>query len=89
MNPNQESKGPLVGIVIIVLILVFGGVYLASTQRTDDASLLDLGQTATSTSEFGPESESTDLETLEAEAESTDFGTLEAELDGLEAEIGN
>ena len=64
MTSERESKGPVVGIVVIIILLILGGVYLwqseapaetpvdtATTTTTITATTTDVGTQGTSTDE--------------------------------------
>jgi len=81
MTPDQETKGPLVGIVIIIILLIIGGVYLWQSRTTPEA----IPQTSTSTdqivNQLGRQSTSTDLADIEADVNATNLDSLDAGLD--------
>ena len=81
MTPDQETKGPLVGIVIIIILLIIGGVYLWQSRTAPET----IPQTSTSTDQvveqLGQQSTSTDLADIEADVNATDLDSLDAEFD--------
>ena len=34
MNPKEEEKGPLIGSIIVILVLVLGAVYILANKKT-------------------------------------------------------
>lgn len=86
---GKESKGPIVGIVVIIVLLILGGVYLWQAQTPVEAPINNNGTattTATST-DLETMGTSTDPADLEAEAKATDLNELEANLDEVSAEV--
>lgn len=82
---NNEPKGPTIGIIIIVLILILGGVYVfmnysnglapEDSDPTEEALL--------------QQDTSIELEDIERDALDTDLEGLDAELEAIERELEN
>lgn len=79
---SSESKGPTIGIIIIILILVVGAIYIFTTREetptlpSDDVdveAILD-------------QDESTEMEAIEQDID-FDLGDLDAELEDMEGEL--
>ena len=83
LNNNKESKGPTIGIVIIILILILGAVYIF-TNRHDNNTIPEDEVTEET---LLNQSDSTDLETIEADALNTDLGDIDRELLDIESEL--
>ena len=86
MTPIKEPKGPILGIIVIIVLLVVGGIYIFLNQR-GASGLNDLATTTAETFDLGPESASTDLTTIKTELEATDLDSLDAELKNIDAEL--
>ncbi len=90
---SKEGKGPVVGIIIIIIILVIGAVYVFTNQL--NAPVVDDEMTAEeienlpdeATDELLQYSNSDELTDIERELMETDLDNLEADLDEIEAEL--
>ncbi len=83
--PQEESKGSLIGSVIIVLILIIGAVYLYFNRNTTPIT-----PEPTPSEEMGtpePVAPSDDVSTLEMDASSTQTADLDASLDALDKDF--
>lgn len=49
MEPEQKSNGALVGLIIVVIILVFGGIYLWRNSAKERAKLEGVNPTSDNT----------------------------------------
>lgn len=86
MEP-QGSKGPLIAIIIVVLILIAGGVYMmkSRTEATPGAQT-QAGQTVAT----NEEAKSDEVSSLETEAQAgAGVDNLEANFSELDQELGN
>lgn len=84
MSPiTEESKGPTIGIVIIVLILLIGGIYIF-TSREETSSINEENPVA---EELLNQSNSTEVTDIEADALNTDLESLDTELQDIETEL--
>ena len=89
-TPKSGKVGPLVGIVIVVVLLIFGGLYLWGAQlneqaRFDENSLFD---TSLNDDIASPSDEPAQIERDLDTFDTTDFeAQIEADLDALEAEL--
>lgn len=80
MEP-QGSKGPLVAIVIVVLILIAGGVYMMKSRGAYPEGTPATEQT---------QSTSDEVSTLEADAQAgAGVDSLDADLQALDQELGS
>lgn len=85
METTKEPKGPILGIIVIIILLVVGGIYIFMNQRN---SGLEVGDNPKpELIDLGPESTSINLDTVQSELESTDLGSLDAELNSIESEL--
>ncbi|MEX0918975.1 MAG: hypothetical protein WDZ85_03380 [Candidatus Paceibacterota bacterium] len=78
----KESKGPTIGIIIIILILVLGGLYVLFG-REGGLPTDENGQTEA----LLEQDSSTELDAIEADALNTELEGLDQELEDLEAEL--
>lgn len=85
LTPTKEPKGPILGIIVIIILLVVGGIYIFLNQKGISGS--NLATTTAETIDLGPESTSTDLTTVKTELEATDLNSLDAELKDINAEL--
>lgn len=81
---ESGSKGPLIGTVIVVILLIAGGVFFladrmkqTNTELPPDAATLQLQNQSTST----------DISTIEADVNSTDLNGLDKELTDIETQL--
>jgi len=82
-NTDKDgSKGPAIGIVIIILVIVIGGLYIFTTREREDVIPENDG-----VNELLSQDSSTELESIEADAAATDLDNLTSELDSIEGEL--
>jgi hypothetical protein len=91
---TEGGKGPLIGTIIIVILLIVGGAYFLTNRIEENRRA---GEMASSTLEAGvPDPEttalkiqgtSTDLADIENDALNSDISNLDKELDSIESEI--
>lgn len=82
-STSPKSPGSMIGSIIVVIILIVGAIYLFSTRgepRTDNG--LPAGEDE-AVGELQMQSDSDELEAIEADLEATDFGSLEAGVSDL------
>lgn len=65
MTSERESKGPVVGIVVIIILLILGGVYLWQSEAPAETPV----DTATTTTATTTEMETQGTTTMEATME--------------------
>ncbi len=83
--PKKEGMGPLVGIVIIIVILIFGGLYMWGTKLNNQESEIGIAPVEDIA---GEEDEPVQLESdLDAFDLAGFEGDLDADLEALEAEL--
>jgi hypothetical protein len=70
---QQESKGALIGTIIVIIILIAGAVYVLANRN----GINQQGVTATST-------EVTTTETVDTAGTSTDINSIEQDLKGVD-----
>ncbi len=96
MDNNTNSRGPVIGTIIVVIILVLGAIYFIWNKN---AVKVDGGANATpaenslpadGTTSVSPATSSNpnDLQTIESELNATDLGSLDTDLNDLESELG-
>jgi hypothetical protein len=81
---QSGGKGPLIGTVIVVILLIAGGVFFladrmkkTNTELPPDAATLELQNQSTST----------DISAIETDINSTDLNGLDQELNSIETEL--
>lgn len=84
MVTRPEPKGPVFGIIIIIVLLIIGGVYVFLTGGPEDERVED-----PIAEEISTQSTSTDLSDIEADVLDSDFENLDASLDALETEVSS
>jgi uncharacterized protein HemX len=95
-GPNKKSIGPIIGIAIIVVIIIFGGLYywggkinkqeLRSAQENTTAEEI-LSQEDASLESLQVQSTSDEIADIEADLDMTDLENLDAELDNIDIEL--
>ncbi len=83
---DNGSKGPTIGIVIIILVLILGGVYVFSG-RDDGSNNEPLPDQDAQEMELLDQGTSTEIEDIEADALDTDLEDLDQELEAIEQEL--
>lgn len=83
MITRPEPKGPVFGIVIIIVLLIVGGIYVFLTGGGPKEAQIEDNVAE----ELSTQGTSTDIDAIEADVMNTDLGDLSAPLDSLEAEV--
>jgi hypothetical protein len=92
----HKSTGPIIGIAIIIVIIIFGGLYYWGAQLTGkDGSEETEKPTAeeiesaedTAVSELETQSNSDEISAIEEDLNATDLEGLDAELENIDAEF--
>ena len=88
---EKKSFGPIIGIAIIVVIIIFGGLYYWGG-KINTQELRDVQESLTAEDISGQQDES--LESLQVQSTSDEIVDIEADLDltdleDLDAELGN
>lgn len=91
---REKSYGPIIGIVIIVILIIFAGFYFWGSSLEGDKTDTPTEQIdgSATTGDVSVEvgevlSESTELDDLEADLLGTDLDNLDAEFSDLDAEL--
>ncbi len=91
LSPERESKGPVVGIVVIIVLLILGGVYLWQSKSTEVPVNTD-DQTASTTDEMtqqlSNQGSSTNPKDIEADVNATNLDGIDKELNQIGNELG-
>jgi len=90
---KNHAKGPIVGIIIIVLVLIFGGFYLW-TQRPADTDISETPEEIKQSPDASLDSlldqgTSDELSDIEDDLSATDLTELDAELQKIQEEFDN
>ncbi len=77
---KNESIGPVIGLIIIIILIALGSVYFLGQRSLD-------GDTDTQTQEIQEQSSSYEISAIEEDLEDTDMESLDQELAEIEAEL--
>lgn len=87
---RHSHLGPILAVLIIVILLIFCGLYIWGGMLSKEAAMLEEvapAPTEDTSQESTPSSDSDSLESIEADILSTDFKTLDTEILKLDAEL--
>lgn len=91
LSPERESKGPVVGIVVIIVLLILGGVYLWQSKSVE-TPVNNGDQTASTTDEMtanlSTQGSSTDPKDIEADVNATSYDGIDKEVAQIGVELG-
>lgn len=89
-SPDQNpSKGPLVGAVIIIILLIIGGIYVINSKQGGTGTEATPTPTETVTAEPTPSlSDSTDINDVEKDLGSAGTADLDASLKDMNSGLG-
>ncbi|MEK7589775.1 MAG: hypothetical protein AAB475_00780 [Patescibacteria group bacterium] len=95
---EKKSVGPIIGIAIIVVIIIFGGLYYWGSKLNTDDTIIDIADAPTveeiinqediSLGQLQVQSSSDEIVNIEADLNLTDLENLDAELGNIDAELG-
>lgn len=97
--PQEETHrapmGPIIGVIIVVAVLAIGGLYYWGAQLNEQQDFLmeeemedgDMANDAPTPEELRAQSDSDELEAIEADLEASNFNQLDAELAEIESEL--
>ena len=99
LKPEKSGKGPIIGAVIIIIILIIGGLYVwknSSLSIPDETGTVGKNEAGTaiemlpdgSLNALESQSSADDLGSIEADVLNTDFSNLDEELGVIETELG-
>lgn len=89
----QKPMGPVVGIVIIVILLILGGFYFWGAQLTDTEKEVKItaeeiiNQEDTALENLQSQSNSDEIDAIEADLNTTDLENLDSELNAIDLEL--
>lgn len=90
LSPEHESKGPVVGIVVIIVLLILGGVYLWQSKSVelpvDNGTAANTGDELTN--QLATQGSSIDPQDITADVGATNLDGLDKELVQIGAELG-
>jgi hypothetical protein len=86
---NNSEKGPVLGIIIIIVLLVAGGLFVLNNSLTQPEISLENVENMpdTQSDNLGLQATSTELDAIESDANATDLSNLDSEIDQIEAEL--
>ncbi|MDO8183578.1 MAG: hypothetical protein Q7T49_01150 [bacterium] len=89
LTPERESKGPVVGIVVIIVLLILGGVYLWQSKSVElpvDNGTANTGDELTN--QLATQGSSIDPQDITADVGATNLDGLDKELSQIGTELG-
>ena len=90
LTPERESKGPVVGIVVIIVLLILGGVYLWQSKSVElplnTSPTTDTGDELTN--QLSNQGSSSNPEEITADVNATNLDGLDKELNQIGTELG-
>ena len=90
---KNSTTGPLIGSIIIIILIIVGGLYFWSTlitQKTQEIIQEETNQVIQNEiliQKTVQQSESEDIQTIEADLEATNFNILETAIEDIEKEL--
>lgn len=94
---TSAHNGPVLGIIVIVLVLIFGGLYLWGSELRKEEAMMPQPQIINNEPEtpraeadieiLNTMSPSDDLAAIEADISSTDLDSINADLNTVDAEV--
>lgn len=87
MTTERESKGPVVGIVVIIILLILGGVYLWQSEAPTETPVETATTTDTTTDDLNTQGTSTDESSIEADVNATSLNNLDKESVEIEGQL--
>lgn len=87
---GNGGKGPLIGTIIVVVLLIAGGAFILANRIKEGSNAettpVELGPDA-ATLKLEEQSASTDISSIEKDVEGTDLNSLDKELGDIEKQI--
>ncbi len=87
LSTEKEPKGPILGIIVIILLLIVGGVYIFLNQKNASLSGEMTATTPPSDIDLGPESTSTEATAVKQEINATNLNNLDAGVNDIQTEL--
>ena len=87
---GKKPMGPIVGVVIIVIVLIFGGLYFWGSQLSEEKEMTAeeiAAQEDTMLIKLQEQSASDEIADIEADLNATDLEGLDAELDQIDQDL--
>lgn len=85
-NMDKKSKGPLVAVIIILVLIVVGGLYFLR-QRANQEVFIPVESGDSVVESLNQQSSSDELESIEADLNATDLENLDQGAAAIEAEL--
>ena len=87
---NEVKKfGPAIGILLIILIIGFGGMYIWGRAIDNSLSGDEIqAQPDTVTEQLSKQGASDDIQAIEQDVNATDLNNIDADLNNIDAELG-
>jgi len=84
----RESRGPVIGIVVIIILLILGGILWQSKKAIEQPWEITTPEGELMTLPNDESGMSTNLNDIEADLSATDLSDLDASLNQLNTELG-
>lgn len=85
IEPQKKSSGPLIAVIIILALIVIGGLYFLKERMSRDTYIAP--QEDSVTAGLQAQSDSDDLNSIEADLNATDLDNLDQGASVLQAEL--
>lgn len=85
---NNESQGPMIGVVLIMAILIIGGVYMLFTRLNQNPQSAPVSGPSATTGEVKIEATSTDINSIEADATKINTNSLDSDMANFDQTVG-
>ncbi len=96
-NPNQmppmqgqvekKSAGPFIAVIIILVLIIVGGLYFLKTRSSQPAYVAPTENVDTVTESLNTQSDSDELNSIEADLNATNLDNLDQGAAAIEAEL--
>ena len=88
-EPTKKSIGPLVAVIIILALIIVGGLYFLKQRSSQPIYVPPAEQSDTITESLNKQSDSDELNSIEADLNATDLDNLDQGAAAIEAELTN
>ena len=87
-NPEKKSIGPLIAVIIILALIIIGGLYFLKERASQEGYVPVIGEESGDITEsLNTQSDSDDLDSIEADLNAETFDNLDQGAAALEAEL--
>ncbi|KKQ77716.1 MAG: hypothetical protein A2644_03395 [Candidatus Zambryskibacteria bacterium RIFCSPHIGHO2_01_FULL_39_63] len=85
-EPNKKSAGPLIAVIIILALIIIGGLYFLK-ERSSQEVYIPTTTSDSITDSLNEQSDSDDLNSIEADLNATNLDNLDQGAAAIEAEL--